>query len=342
MTGTKVWAWENSFLSTKQAAGAITVPACQWGKAVKNVLIMGGSYFAGRVFVQALASLSQYQVFVLNRGNAPLNENSVTQLTCDRNNPLLLKRTLGNQSFDIVIDFCAYTPDQVTNLFQAISRENFQQYILISTASVYAPTPETPASEDAPKLSGPQPELGPAADYGYDKWRTEYASMAQCRRHGVEYTHLRPCIIYGKFNYAPRESYFFDLIHQGLPVVIPDNDDPRFSFVSVWDVARALIACMDNPPSYGADYNLASPEIIGYSRFVEILSQVMGKEAAIVRKAVNLINAERLPLPFPLDAHLLYSGEKICRELPFEYTPMMEHMQATWDWYLQTQISPKG
>ncbi|MBI9076203.1 MAG: NAD-dependent epimerase/dehydratase family protein [Desulfatibacillum sp.] len=307
---------------------------------MKNVLVMGGSYFVGRTLVLELAGNPKYSLHVLNRGNAPVKHPGVTQLICDRNNHLQLKQTLEPHRFHTVIDFCAYTPEQVTSLLQTLGNKGVQHYILISSSAIYEATSQLPVAEDAPKLTSPQPELGPAAHYGFDKWRTEYASMARCKRQGIHYTHLRPCIIYGKFNYAPRESYFFDLIRKDLPVVLPKNDLPLFSFVHVRDVARAVILCLENNQSLDAVYNLAAPELIGYSGFVETIGQVMGKEVCVRKQSAEEINASRIPLPFPLDSHLLYSGEKICQSLGLAYTPLKIGLAETWEWFRQTQIAP--
>jgi hypothetical protein len=39
---------------------------------VKNILIIGGSYFTGRVFVEELWKDKEYSIYVLNRGTIPI------------------------------------------------------------------------------------------------------------------------------------------------------------------------------------------------------------------------------------------------------------------------------
>ncbi len=300
---------------------------------MKNVLIVGGSYFVGRVFAEEFAKRPGFRVFVLNRGNAPLNLENVAELVCDRHNQALLSRVLASQTWDTVIDFCAYHPHDVTSLFSAIAPGRIKQYILISTVSVYAPSSDLPITEGAPLLDAPQPELGPAADYGYNKRLCEGASMAQCMRRKIPYTHLRPAIIYGQYNYAPRESYFFDLINLGEPVVLPDNDLALFSFVSVGDVARAIQLCVGNQSVYGKALNLAAPDLLGYSRIVDVIAGVMGREVVVQRQTPAWIDDQRIPLPFPLESHLVYSGNKASKALDFTYTSFDQGMLETWQWY---------
>ena len=41
---------------------------------MKNVLIIGGSYFVGRVFVEELLKEQGYSIYVLNRGRIPIRK----------------------------------------------------------------------------------------------------------------------------------------------------------------------------------------------------------------------------------------------------------------------------
>lgn len=52
---------------------------------MKNLLIIGGSYFFGRVFVEDMSRNNSYRVYMVNRGNRPLNINGVVETKCDRN-----------------------------------------------------------------------------------------------------------------------------------------------------------------------------------------------------------------------------------------------------------------
>lgn len=300
----------------------------------KNILIIGGSYFAGRVFVEKLAGAGGYSVHVLNRGNAPLNMEGVEEIVCDRHSPNL-KSCIPDLEWDAVVDFCAYAPLDIVQTIVALPRGRVRQYILISTASIYEPSRDLPIKEDAPKLQAPQPELGPAADYGYNKWQAELKLMELAEHAGMTYTSLRPAIIYGKYNYAPRESYFFDLIRAGQTIILPDSDLALFQFVSVWDAADIILKSIGNEKTFNQAFNLAAEELISYRRLVEVLEEITGREIPTRTMDIPSINRERIPLPFPLDEHLIYSGAKIQRALDFEYTPFPEGLKMTYDFYIQ-------
>lgn len=304
------------------------------GDVNKKVLIIGGSYFAGRVLVEHLLQDRGWSIHVVNRGNRPLMLRDVNEIVCDRSDSDRLRALLPPLTWDAVVDFCAYTPEQVESLLQSLPGGSCKQYILISTASIYANTHTFPIREDAPKVSAPQLELGQYANYGYDKWKTEQKLMELAAAAGMAYTCLRPAIIYGEYNYARRESYFFDLIRWGETVFLPDKDLALFQFVSVGDVARIIRMCIGNENTVNAAYNLAAEELICYRRLIEVLEKITGKRIVTKTVSVETINHMAIPLPFPLDCHWIYSGRLIEEKLDFEYTAFMIGMQRAYEWYM--------
>ncbi len=303
---------------------------------MKNLLVIGGSYFVGRVFVETLAQDPAYRVFAVNRGNRPLGLEGVREIVCDRNQTARLRDALPSLDWHAVVDFCGYTPGDVRNVILALPRGSVGHYIFISTTSVYAPTRALPVKENAPKLTGPQPELGQAAGYGFQKWLSEQTVSTHARQLGFPCTCLRPAIIYGPYNYAPRERYFFDRIEQNQVVVLPDIDLALFQFVSVWDVADVIARSMGNPETFGKAFNLSAEELISYPRLVEVLQAITERPIQTRTLPVREIDAKGIPLPFPLDSHLIYSGDLVRRTLDFRYTSFTEGMQRTYAWYRRT------
>ena len=51
-----------------------------------RILVLGGSYFTGRVYVRVASDLG-HNISVVNRGNYPLNIPGVKEYQCDRHNP---------------------------------------------------------------------------------------------------------------------------------------------------------------------------------------------------------------------------------------------------------------
>ncbi|MCL5405837.1 MAG: NAD-dependent epimerase/dehydratase family protein [Deltaproteobacteria bacterium] len=299
---------------------------------MENILIIGGSYFAGRVFVEKLLKENRFNVFVFNRGNIRLPFKGITALVGDRERPDVIRASIPPLDWAAVVDFCAYTPAHIRDLLDNVLG-SIEQYVFISTTSIYADTLELPVRESAAKLTAPQPELGPYADYGLNKWLAECELIRISGARGGNYTILRPAIIYGRHNYAPRESYFFDLIAQNRTIVLPEKDLPLFSFLWVDDLAEVISNCLGQPRLFADSYNVCGPELISYRRLMQVVGQVSGHEPAIKEMAPLEIERRRLPLPFPLDQHLIYSCEKIREATGINFTPFEDGMRRTWHHY---------
>jgi len=305
---------------------------------MKNILIIGGSYFAGRILVEELLQKKNYNIYVYNRGNMPLNRGDVTELVGDRDDEQRIKKVIPDRDWDALIDFCAYAPEQIEKMIRAVPG-NIRHYIFISTTTVNENVLNLPIKEDAQKLSAIQPELGQYADYGYNKWLSECKLEEKCVQNGIPYTSLRPAIIFGEYNYAPRETYFFDLIRDNKRIFLPDNELALFSFVWVVDLARIIEQCIGNGKVFNQAFNVAGEELVSYKRLMEVFEEICEKKIKTSKMSIALINKKGIPLPFPLDSHLVYSGRKIEKVLDFEYTPFVAAMKKTYEYYQLVQQS---
>ena len=167
------------------------------------------------------------------------------------------------------------------------------------------------------------------ADYGYQKWLSEGAVDTICREKAIPYTILRPAIIYGRYNYAPRESVFFDHAITGQPLMVPEDPNIFYSFVWVDDMAQMLIAGLENQLLYGKAYNVASAAALSYNTLADVVEEVTGR--LIRRQPVSMheIIRKQLPMPFPPDLHLLYDGTQLNDVLSYTHTPFPIGMAHT-------------
>ncbi len=302
----------------------------------KNILVIGGSYFVGRVFTMTLSKEGDYNVHLLNRGTYRLSKLGIEEHICDRNDIFKLKEVVPPLDYHAVIDFCAYSPNEINTIIENLPG-TIKQYIYVSTCSVYETTLEFPKTENSPQISVPIP--GPAGDYAYNKHLLELETQDVCQKYNIPFTILRPAFIYGPFNYAPRESYFFKLILADQPIPVPDEPLALFQFVYATDIARIIMACLSNENVYNNSFNLSAPELICYDRLIEVLTEVCGQKIKPERKSIDQINRDNIPLPFPLDQHEIYSGSKIANLLDFKYTSFVEGMKKTFAFYKKYKVS---
>lgn len=289
-----------------------------------RILVTGGSYFLGRVFVMLAAGV--HDITVVNRGTYSVEVLGARQIKGDRHDPALWQNI--REDYDAAVDFCAYDKGDIRLFF-----ENFggriSQYILISTVDVYQRTGREIRGEDSPFENRIFP--GEAGAYIAGKVALEQELTEICTDMGVQYSVLRPAVLYGPFNYAPRESeYIRFMVQQGLLPHVTDAAG-RFQFVYVKDAAEAVKRCLLNERAYGQAYNLCQDETMDYDRFYQYLAEAADVEFTEVPLTCDQARQQGVPLPFPVkpEETLLVSNEKSKAELGLAYTDIREGMAKT-------------
>ena len=290
-----------------------------------KLLVIGGSYFLGRVFVMQAGK--EHDVTVVNRGSLSVESLGAKQIKGDRRDAALWGKIC--EDIDAVVDFCAYEKGDIARVLRNIGG-SVKQYIFISTLDVYRRGLGGVKTEEAPFEAREFP--GGAGAYITGKVALEQELREACREKGIEYTVLRPAFIYGPFNYAPRESVYIRLMVQNH--VLPRITDAAgtFQLVYVKDAADAAVRCLLNPAAYGQAYNLCPGEAVTYEDFYRALKTAADVEAETL--PVTAAEAQRMgiPLPFPVtpEESELSSGEKGRRELGLAYISLEEGMARTY------------
>ena len=309
----------------------------------KQVLVIGGSYFVGRVFSIFSSQKGDPELHVVNRGNMPLNKAGVHEYRCERHDVETMASILPDIKFDAVVDLCAYAPGDIKPVVDALA-DRIGQYLYVSTASVYVhdggvKKEGDPLMYESEKDAVTQRCCGNASQtaelyaqstdesiyrYCNDKAKLETELIHACNEHSIPYTILRPTFIYGPFNYAPRESWFVEKLVNGKPIERITDATSHFSFVYVGDVARAIDACIADERAYNQTFNVSAPETVTYDLFYQLLRDWGGSDYPTVDVTVRQTLDQSIPLPFPLEEDELYDGSKLADTFDFEYTPLAE------------------
>lgn len=292
-----------------------------------KLLVIGGSYFYGRVFV--MEASKEHEITVWNRGTYSMEAFGARQMKGDRH-----ERAAGcEEDYDAVIDFCAYAPGDVRMTLNLLTGK-IGQYVLISTVDVYERNPSVTKTEDTPFEE--RPIAGEAGAYVAGKVALERELAEVCGVRGIPYTALRPAILYGPFNYAPRESAYIQmlLLNHALPRFTDARG--RFQFVYVKDAAQAVLACLGNGQAYGQAYNLCQDEILTYDSFFDTLKRVAQSEdlegLEEVPLTVEQAMSQGVPVPFPAMAEEIHlcDNARGKEELELSYTDFEEGMRRTY------------
>lgn len=290
-----------------------------------KILVIGGSYFLGRVFLMLTAG--EHDITVVNRGTYSVEALGAKQIRGDRHDPSLWKDI--KEDYDVVVDFCAYEKGDIRTFFENFGG-HIRQYIFISTVDVYERVQGEPKKEDSPFENRIFP--GEAGAYIAGKVALEQELAEVCPDKGVQYSVLRPAVLYGPFNYAPRESAYIQLMVQQrlLPHIMDAAGE--FQFIYVKDAANAIKKCLLNEAAYGQAYNLCQDGMMDYDKFYRCLYEAADVEITELPLTCAQAQQQGIPLPFPVaEAETFcYSNEKSKAELGLVYTDMGEGMAKTY------------
>ncbi len=250
-----------------------------------------------------------------------------------------VRNAFSSEAFDAVIDLVyvwgpGTGPSQVAPVLDAAGNA-LERYVFLSSCGVYDPQGPLPANEDSPRA----PALG---QYSADKIATEDFLLEVQREGRASVSIIRPPHVYGPFNNVPRESWFWDRIVAGRPVIIPDEGGVLTHLAAVWDVAWALAEAMENPKARGEVFNIANAEPVTLSALVDLLAAAAGRsveKVSVPRARIYDLGGSAVapPLYFAVsldfETDLAVDISKAVRTLGFQSTDPLEGLRKTFDWY---------
>ena len=266
------------FIGTGLAAlGAVSafdarllVPA----RAAKKILILGGTGFVGPHDVRE-ALRRGHQVTIFNRGkSAPgMFGKDVEELAGDRANDL---NALKGRKWDVVIDesaSLASAPDWV-KLSADLLKDHVDQYLFISTRSVYQDLSRVPMSIEAPVLTleNSPIEAGKPLSYGHAKAYAEKAAQAAMPG---RVTVVRPGLIVGPEDDTDRFTNWPVRIARGGEVLVPGDGTDHVQIIDVRDLVKFCITLVENR-TYGV-FNGVGPQMgMPFKEFVARVQKGVG------------------------------------------------------------------
>lgn len=306
-----------------------------------KILVIGGSYFYGRVFVMLAAKA--HEVTVVNRGSCSVAELGARQVKGDRRDAAVWSAL--REDCDAIVDFCAYQPGDIKNVLEHFGG-SVKQYIFISTVDVYRRGGGAEYKTESAALET-RSFPGEAGEYIAGKTALEAELQRECLRREIAFTILRPAILYGPYNYAPRETVYIQMALQKRALPLFTDADGSFQFVYVKDAAEAVLRCLGREEAFGQAYNLCGGEVLDYETLLQEIKTLAqeslsagngrdaeadgGAEIAWVPMSLQEAEARGIPVPFPASPAEteLVSNRKSREELGMVYTDFEEGMRKT-------------
>ena len=190
-----------------------------------KVLFIGGTGVISEA-VSRLAIEKGIDLYLLNRGNRPqFFPQGAKLISGDIRDQASIAAVLQNQTFDVVVNWIAFTPAHIKTdleLFQGRTH----QYILISSTSAYQkPVRDYLITESTPLAN-------PYWQYARDKIACEQLLLDEYRNNGFPVTIVRPSYTYGNtkipanVNCSEKSWTLVDRIRQGKKIIIPGDGPP--------------------------------------------------------------------------------------------------------------------
>ena len=224
-------------------------------------------------------------LYHLNRGNRPSVE-GVKTLVADINNREQTKKLLADHKWDAVVNWIAFTPEDILRDFD-LFEGNTGQYIFISSASVYQKPPVNYIITESTPLKNPY------WDYSRNKIACEDLLTALFRERNFPVTIVRPSHTYSTVipvTLGGWEEYtVVDRIRKGLPIVVQGDGTSLWTVTHSDDFAKGFSGLLGNDHAIGESFQITSDEVLSWDQIYKTLAHAAGCEAKIVHISSDYI-----------------------------------------------------
>ncbi|MCB0169156.1 MAG: SDR family oxidoreductase [Anaerolineae bacterium] len=242
-----------------------------------KVLFIGGTGKISSACSQ-LAIERGIELYLLNRGQTSERPAPAAAhiLTGDIRDPDSAARALGDLTFDAVVNWIVFTPDQIETDIE-LFRGRTRQYIFISSASAYQKPPiSLPITESTPLYN-------PFWDYSQAKIACEERLVQAYRQEKFPITIVRPSHTYDKTMLPFVGRYtVVDRMRQGKKVIVHGDGTSLWVLTHHRDFAKGFVGLLGNSHAIGEAFHITSDELLTWNQIFEIVAQAAGVEAQMV------------------------------------------------------------
>jgi nucleoside-diphosphate-sugar epimerase len=250
-----------------------------------NVLFIGGTGIISSACVE-LAVARGINLTLLNRGHGtrPIPAN-VPILQGDIRDKASTAQLLGDTTFDVVVDFVAFTPEHV-EIDLELFRGRTKQYIFISSASAYQTPPLNWLTVESTPLRNPY------WAYSRAKIACEERLMLAYREEGFPVTIVRPSHTYDQRS-VPMDGKYTVLARMlaGKKVIVHGDGTSLWTLTHHRDFAKGFVGLLGNQHALGEAIHITSDEVLTWNQIADTLANALGVQAQIVHIPSEVIAA---------------------------------------------------
>ena len=264
-----------------------------------KVLFIGGT---GNIStsVSKLALSRGVELFLLNRGVRKSEISGAKNLIVDIHSPVIAD-VLKNHTWDVVVDWIAFTEQDVERDYQ-LFRGKTKQYIFISSASAY----QKPVTH--PVITESTPLANPFWQYSRNKIVCELKLNEYYRNEQFPITIVRPSHTYDTIIPFPigGDYTIIDRLKRGKKIIVHGDGTSLWVVTHAEDFAKGFVGLLGNPHTIGHAFHITSDEVLTWNQIVESVADAAGCQANVVH-----ISSETLA-SFDPDLRGGLIGDKAC------------------------------
>jgi len=300
-----------------------------------KVLFIGGTGFIS-TSVSRMAIERGMELYLLNRGMRANEFPGAHQLTGDIHNPESMRNALKNLTFDVVVDWFAFTPEDIERDL-AVFRGRTKQFVFISSASAYQkPVVNYIITESTPLKN-------PYWDYSRNKIACEELLMKAYRDEDFPVTIVRPSYTYA--TYLPVAIGGFggytlaDRLLKGKPIIVHGDGTSLWVNTHAEDFAIGFLGLLGNEKAIGQAFHITSDEVLTWNQIYQTIADTLGVEAKMIHIPTDFIIKEVPRITGDLIGDkswsVVFDNSKIKSFVPgFQATiPFREGMRRALDWF---------
>jgi nucleoside-diphosphate-sugar epimerase len=251
-----------------------------------SVLFIGGT---GRISTSCVreAVRQGMEVTVLNRGRTAERTlpAEVALLTGDAGDPQSVREALADRTFDAVVNWVNFTPEQVQRDIDLFA-DRTGQYLFISSASAYqTPPSHLPVTESTPLKN-------PYWQYSRDKIACEDLLVKAYRDRGFPATIIRPSHTYDE-TMLPFDGGWtvVDRMRSGKPVIVHGDGTSLWTITHARDFAVGFTGLLGKDEAIGEAFHITGDEAPTWNQIFNWVAEAAGAEANLVHVASDAIAA---------------------------------------------------
>lgn len=255
-----------------------------------KVLHIGGTGIISSACVSASAAAG-HDVWTLNRGrSSPASPVGARRsLHADAADEAAVREAVGDERFDVVVQWTAYVPRQVELDVRLYA--DAAQYVFISSASAYEKPPAHWLITESTPLSNP------FWQYARDKIACEEVLVRAHETTGFPVTIVRPSLTYGLTQIPvcvgswQRPFTIIDRLRRGAPIIVPGDGTALWTLTHNSDLARGLLGLLGHPDAIGQAFHITSDEALTWNQIYADVAAAAGVQPHVIHVPTDALVA---------------------------------------------------